>query len=78
MSREPRYQVVAFYDGFDTDGKDVKIIRAAKREHTGSGFGIEKRDISFDFHTRTAAEKAAARINKIRGVFSEVNDIKDK
>tara|TARA_B100001778_G_scaffold334952_2_gene349486 strand:- start:12608 stop:12862 length:255 start_codon:yes stop_codon:yes gene_type:complete len=74
--KEPRYTLNAFYEGYDPDGKDKQIEKAAKRGSDGAGYGLGERDMSFSFHTKPAATGAAKRIQAIRGVRVELRDDK--
>lgn len=76
--KEPRYTLSAFYDGYDPEGKDIQIERAAKRSSDGAGFGFGERDLGFSFSHRRSAIDAAARIKKIKGVRVELFDEKDE
>jgi hypothetical protein len=74
--KEPRYNVVAMYRNRDTEAMDKHIEKVAKRKSSGSGFGMDGRDLSFWYHRRASAIDAYERIKNIRGVRCEIWDTK--
>lgn len=72
------FTVIAEYTGLNWK-KDESIIRAAGRPDSGSGyfFGDDSRDLTFEFHRKTAALKAAARIRRLHRVKARVVHYKD-
>ena len=73
--REPRYNLVAVYVGYDTD-KDKMIRKIVGRDNNGSGFGFGERDLGFSFFTKPAAERAKARLRQKR-IRTYIYDRKD-
>jgi hypothetical protein len=65
--------LIVEYKGFDP-GMDAKIRKAAKRSSSGSGFFIPRqiRDLRFTFIKEIAAQEAAKRVGKIKGVKVEL------
>ncbi len=70
-----RLVLEASYKGYD-HAKDAKIKKAAGRQDDGSGYGFanQERDITFGFKQRPAAERAAQRIRRIRGVKTRIHE----
>jgi hypothetical protein len=66
-SANPKFRVVAEYNGYSQIA-DKRIESVAPRNVSGSGSGPEGRDISFMFVSEKAANRAAARLKRFKGV----------
>ena len=65
--KEPRYEVVADYEGFDSDF-DLELEKLLRRKRAASGYGLfdHRRDIVFSYYYKNAANRAIKKLKKIK------------
>lgn len=65
-SKKHAYSLAVTYPGFDQE-LDKTITKTVGRESTGSGFffALNERDMSFDFKTRGAADRAKDTLSRV-------------